>query len=238
MRALTWLAAGTLSREELGRSTLSRWDRFDASDGADTGLFAWEETLFAAWLRPRDRILLVGCGTGRDLLALLRRGHEVDGLDPAGNALRIAATRLAREGLRARLHWSSAEEATVHGPYDAVVLSWYCYSYIVGAAARRQALARLRGTLAPDGRILLSYLVDDARSDGALRLSAARLGARLGGGWLPERGDVVWADDAGHFHYEHLFAAAEVEAEAAAAGCALLAHERGPERGLLVLAAA
>jgi SAM-dependent methyltransferase len=238
MRALTYVAAGTLSREELWRSTLPHWDRFNASDDADTRLFDWEERLFGAWLRPRDRILLVGCGTGRDLVALLQRGHEVEGLDPARAALQVAETRLARHGLHATLHCGAAEEAALDGPFDAVVLSWYCYGYIVGAAARHAALTRLRRALAPGGRILLSYLVDGAAAGGALRLSAVRLGARLAGGWRPEPGDVVWADDAGHFHYEHLFGAADIEAEARTAGCVVLCHERGGERGVLVLGAA
>jgi SAM-dependent methyltransferase len=237
MRALTYVAAGTLSREEMWRASLPRWERFNASDDAATGLFEWEERLFDAWLRPGDRILLVGCGTGRDLLPLLRRGHEVTGLDPAERALRVAAARLARHGLGAPLHCGAAESTDVRGPFDAVVLSWYCYGYIVGADARHAALARQRAALAPGGRILLSYLADDGVAPGTLRLRAMRLGARLGGGWRPEPGDVVWADDAGHVHYEHVFGAEEIEAEARAAGCVALEHERAGERGLLVLTA-
>ena len=236
MRALTYVAAGTLSREELWRATLTHWERFNTSDDTDTGLFEWEERLFDSWLRPRDRVLLVGCGTGRDLLPLLRRGHAVTGLEPAEKALRIAAARLARHGLSAPLHCGPAESADVPGPFDAVVLSWYCYSYIVGAQARRAALTRLRAALAPGGRVVLSYLADVGDDPGALRLRAMRIGRALGGGWQPEPGDVVWADDAGHFHYEHVFGAAEIEADAHAAGCTVLKHERAGERGLLVLA--
>ena len=238
MRALTYVAVGTLTRDELLRATLAHWDRFNVSDDADSKLFDWEERLCDTWLRAGDRILLVGCGTGRDLLPLLRRGHEVEGLDPAEKALRIAAARLARNGLRATLRCEAAEEASVTGPFDAIILSWYCYGYIVGAAARREALTRLRRALAPDGRILLSYLVNDTAGDGKLRLQAVRLGARLGGGWRLEPGDTMWADDAGDFHYEHVFGAAEIEEEARAAGCTVLKHERGPERGVIVLAPA
>jgi SAM-dependent methyltransferase len=237
MRALTYVAAGTLSREELWRATLPHWERFNASDDADARLFPWEERLFDSWLRPRDRILLVGCGTGRDLVALLRRGHEVVGLDPAEGALRIAAARLARHGLHAALHRAAAESCEVRGPFDAVVLSWYCYGYIVGADARRAALIRLRAALSPGGRILLSYLSDEGVAPGTPRLRAMRLGARLCGGWRPEPGDVVWADDAGHVHYEHVFGAAEIEADAHAAGAVVLTHERAGERGLMVLGA-
>ena len=237
MRALTYVAAGTLTRDELVRATLTHWDRFNASDDADSKLFDWEERLFDTWLRAGDRILLVGCGTGRDLLALLRRGHEVEGLDPAEKALRIAAGRLARHGMRATLRCEAAEATSITGPFDAIILSWYCYGYIVGAAARREALTRLRRALAPDGRILISDLVDDADNDATLRLRAVRLGARLGGGWQLEPGDTVWADDAGDFHDEHVFGAAEIEEEARAAGLGVLKHERGPERGVLVLSA-
>jgi hypothetical protein len=45
----------------------------------------------------------------------------------------------------------------------------------------------------------------------------------------------VWGDDAGWANFEHFFTAEEIEAEAAAAGFAVAAHEHGGERGLLAL---
>src|SRR4051812_33720160 len=43
-------------------------------------------------LRPGDRVLEIGCGTGQLTASLLARGLAVDALDRAPNMLRIART--------------------------------------------------------------------------------------------------------------------------------------------------
>jgi ubiquinone/menaquinone biosynthesis C-methylase UbiE len=49
------------------------------------------------------RILDLGCGTGRHVIALAKKGFEVYGIDIAKNALNLAKERLKEEGLKAKL---------------------------------------------------------------------------------------------------------------------------------------
>jgi len=78
--ALRYAAAGLLDRATLQAAIIEEWRQFgiaqEASD--DVSLFAWEDARF---IDRDDRVLLIGCGTGRDLLALLDRGYRPDGLD-------------------------------------------------------------------------------------------------------------------------------------------------------------
>ena len=49
------------------------------------------------------RILDLGCGTGRHVIALAKRGFEVYGIDIAKNALNLARERLKEKNLKAKL---------------------------------------------------------------------------------------------------------------------------------------
>ena len=68
-------------------------------------------------IRPQDRILDVGCGTGTDLLLLAKWGfRRLDGVDVDGRAVGAARARATRSGLseRVRFHPVAAERLTEH----------------------------------------------------------------------------------------------------------------------------
>ncbi|HET9491784.1 MAG TPA: class I SAM-dependent methyltransferase [Methylomirabilota bacterium] len=100
-RAAMYLAAGILRLSDLRHGIASAWADFGRHEAAIlSGLMSWEE-LYGHALKPDDRIFLIGCGTGRDLIALLERGHRVSGLDPAPGVVALPREMLAREGLAA-----------------------------------------------------------------------------------------------------------------------------------------
>jgi SAM-dependent methyltransferase len=223
-RGLVHLGAGLLRPEDLRRVTIDRWDRFGDSDRfIDSGLLGFEAALYPRYLAKDDAILLVGCGTGRDLVALLRAGYRVDAIEPAPRAAERARAALRQRGLVARVITGEVDALPAKA-YDAIVLTWYCYSYIPGRAARVAMLARLRGHLQPGGRILVSYVTADARA-AALPLAITRAAARASrAGWAPEPDDVLRAEGGG-LHYEHRFRPAEFEEEARDAGLRPLRHD-------------
>ncbi len=237
--ACFWAAAGTLTLEDLRRAAVRRWREFAATQSdADVALMDWEEEFYRRFLRPGERVLLAGCGSGRDLVALLELGYAVEGLDPVAECIEQARARLAKRGTSAPLHVAWLEDAAPPpGPFGAVVLSWFCYGNIPGAAARVRALRALAGRLAPGGRILLSYLTA-GRPPRPVLIRLARLVGRLSGSdWRPEDGDCIVLTDrrADGAHFEHFFRPGEVEAEGRAAGLRLVHEERSPY-GTAVLA--
>ena len=188
-------------------------------------------------LRPGDRILVVGCGSGRDLLALRELGWEADGLEPVAACAALAGQRLAKRGVVADVRVGAIETATLARDYDAFVFSWFCYSYIPLRARRVAALSRVRSRLAPGGRVLVSYL--GARPPlRRLPWRLARLASRVSGSdWRPEYGDVFSArHDSGAIHYEHHFQPGELEREARAAGLALAFHEEAGDGNAVLVA--
>lgn len=220
---LSHLAAGLLRPADLRRALLRRWEDFGLRDPAGTieGLMPWEREFYGRFLRPGDRVLVVGCGAGRDLVALVQQGHRAEGLEPVPRCAEAARENLRRRGLSAPVATAWIETAPLEGPYDAFVLSWECYSYIVGSGARVAVLERLRRSLGPGGRILLSYAA--AQSPTRPLLAAA---ARLGGaGCRLEPGDRFFAVGGGRFlHFQHEFRLGEIAEEAGRAGLKV-AHE-------------
>ena len=238
--ALHHAAAGLLDRATLQAAITEEWRQFGIAQDAvdDAALFAWEETLYSRFIERADRILLIGCGTGRDLITLLGRGYRVEGLDLVAESVARARQRLADRKLDALVRVGDIETIELPEHYDVFVFSWYCYAYIPESARRVRVLEKLAARLAPGGRILLSYV--PARQPGPSRaLRVARAVAQLTRtDWRPEAGDslVVAGHSMSSVTFQHFFRTGEAEAEARVAGLRVLAHEASGQTMTMALA--
>lgn len=238
--ASTFAAAGLLSFDGLQRHMAEDWRYFgEHQPEADVagGLFAWEQDFYAPHLKQTDRILVVGCGSGRDLLALLDLGFRAEGLEPVAALAEQARARLARRGLTATVHTADIVTAPLTERLDVFILSWYCYSYIPQRSRRVALLAKLRERLVPEGRILISYILAEPPPRRALWRLAV-LAARVSrSDWRPEYGDVFVArHEIGRIHFEHRFTPAEIEGEAHAAGLRVAFHAQTFDGSLALMA--
>src|SRR5213076_603826 len=101
-RLLAYASAGVLTRRELGRATAGRWSDFGIDETyVLSGLFTWEENFYFRFLKPDDHILIVGAGSGRDLIGLRRAGYRADGLEPSASAVALARAMCATAGVEA-----------------------------------------------------------------------------------------------------------------------------------------
>jgi SAM-dependent methyltransferase len=236
-RVFNHLAVGTLRIADLRHGIERTWEAFDASDAAvGAGLMAWEEEFVVRFVNTGDSVLLVGSGPGRDLVALVARGYRVTAVEPAKRANQTARRHLAARGLSADIVEGFFEDVELHGRFDAVIFSYCCYSFIPDSRRRITALRKAASHLAPDGRIVVSYLTE--RSGHPMLIGLARIAAALtGSDWRPERGDIVHAVDttAPVYHYEHAFAAQDIEAEAHQAGLRPVHHSAGTANPVVVL---
>jgi SAM-dependent methyltransferase len=231
-RACHGVATALSSASELARRRGALWDDWGVSAGhIEQGLFAWERSFYQR-LAPRSRVLLVGCGSGRDLLGLLALGHEVVGIDPAPRPTAIARQQLIAHDYLPRVLTASLEEALLDERYDAVIFSWFTYSLIQGRQARVRALARAGALLAAGGRVLLSL---PGGSPSASRLvPLMRLVARLSGAdWSAEPGDSFEWEGGQVTWFHHRFAAGELEDEARQAGLRVV--ERREDDGVTLV---
>lgn len=167
------------------------------------------------------RMLVLGCGWGREAIGIAERGGQVIGLDRHPGVLRLASRAAAERNVPARfLRGDFLALPCKPASFDTVLLSGTMYSAIPGRETRQGWLQQMRGLCKPDGLIILSFQTD-SRPDGRLDRLAERLGAVLlklpGTNPQYQKGDVC---QGGHFF--HLFRdETELKAEFDGAGAHL-----------------
>ncbi len=117
-----------------------------------------------AGLRPGQRVLEIGCGTGNLLLAAKRAQPTavVIGLDPDLTALARAHRKARRRGLTVQLDRGHADELPYADDSVDVVLSAFMLHH-VPAGEREAAVREVRRVLRPGGAL---HLVDVGGDDG------------------------------------------------------------------------
>ena len=222
-------AAGLLRRDELRAASVEQYRVFNVSDvEVDGGLTSSERDFYARFIEPAGRVLLVGCGTGRDLIALQELGYDVLGLEPMAEVVDIARHHLARRRSAATIQQGLVQTAELGGRYDAVIFSNGCYSFLPGSAERISALRRVAQHLSPRGRIIVTYYPHPPRPQSEAGRWLTRAAARLSSAdWMPERGDTFSRDGALRdlIRFHHAFAPDEFAAECEQAGLRTIVKE-------------
>lgn len=236
-----YAAGGAIRLEDLRAAIQREWEdagRMEWENYIASGLMTWERAFYPRFLKPDERVLLIGCGTGRDLLALLELGYRAEGLDVGPHCTATARQLLQKRALDIPLYTGAIETIGLPGRFDAFIFSWFCYSYIPQAATRIHVLRKLREHLNPGGRILVTYVPAKTPRRRLLVRLAQFVAWFSGSGWRPEYGDVLHIGDRSRYvvHYEHQFTREGLEGEAPAAGLTVAFHE-GQDEGKAVLVA-
>jgi SAM-dependent methyltransferase len=233
------VAAGTLRLGQLRAGIEDTWrDYVEDEAHIDAGLDPAEHAVVARFITATDRVLVVGCGAGRDLIPLARMGCDVVGVEPIAETVTTARRALETRQLRASIVAGYYEDTEVPGRFDVILFSNHCYSLIPERRRRVAVLEKAARQLTGDGHILVTYLAAlSATRKRSLRImqTVARL---TRSDWRPEPGDQLDSLEAprGLFGYEHLFRPDELEQEATDAGLHVLPHREHPHvRQMLVL---
>lgn len=109
-----------------------------------------------ATIRPGDRVLFAGCGTGREALLALQRGASVTLLDRSEPMLSRARRRCQRAGTgTATLECVQADlcDFAPSGTFDVVVANFFLN--VFRAAEMPRVLARLIDLARPEGHVVI-----------------------------------------------------------------------------------
>jgi len=219
-RLTDYLAVGTRQLADMRDDSRRTWQDFYASHPShDSRLKPWESEVVERFVNPGADVLLVGCGSGRDLVPLAERHCKVTGIDPVAPSLDIARRMLGERGLSASLVEGFFEETPIAGTFDAVIFSYYCYSVMPESRRRVAMLQKAGALLKPGGHIVIS-LGSNTPYPRAFLVVVARLsGALWRSDWRVEPGDLVWSNRQSRpsYSYTHAFGPGELEREAATA---------------------
>ena len=123
------------------------------------GLWSGELRLLQRYCQMSERLLVIGCGTGREVLSLQEHGFApLVGIDIAQRTLQKARAKCRRRNLTAI--WLQQADV-VHLPYrdasfDHAIMLAQVIQNIPKRACRQQALREIRRVLRRDGCCLLS----------------------------------------------------------------------------------
>jgi hypothetical protein len=216
-----WL--GLLSDESL-RALDERY--YDAEDVYRTaawnerGLFDWERAVVDEHFRGGERVVVVACGGGREVLALLEEGFDAIGYESHPGLAAYAGGLLTARGHPGRVHEAPRSEFPPSAPYcDGVIVGWGAYSLVRGRAGRERLLTGARERLPSGGSVLLSFFETSIHGR-ELRATRAIANALRGArGRQPlELGDTLAPN------LVHVFTREELAQEVAAAGLELTQH--------------
>ena len=140
-----------------GRSQPGGYD-FHSKEYNRGGLHNWEKDALTRHFGHSKRLLLLGAGGGREALAFLQSGYDVDGYESHPDLVAAANELLQAEGFEPIVHLIAPDESPTTGTtYDGIVVGWGMYMSIRTRRRRIAFLRQLRTQTRARCPILLSF---------------------------------------------------------------------------------
>jgi hypothetical protein len=126
------------------------------------GLWDWEEEMLNDYFADCRRLLVIGAGGGREVLALQRLGYQVDGFESHPDLVATANELLRVEGYDPTVRLVPRDQGSITGTiYDGIIIGWGAYMLVNGRKHRIALLRQMRAQTRVQCPILLSFFSRD-----------------------------------------------------------------------------
>lgn len=196
------------------------------------GLFPDEIKLADRYFKPKGKVLVLGCGPGRECFPLAEKGFSVTGLDFSEKMLEIAEKFNRKKGSKVRFvkgdFLNIPEEI---GKFDAIFYSRDIMSHVPSKELRVNTLRKTGDSLEPGGIILFFlWWISNKKKfyyHNPLVKYLRTLKRRILDAPLQEAGDRLYKDKDGKWiSYSYLFQRPEeIAEEVKATGLKVVHHE-------------
>lgn len=124
------------------------------------GLEDWEDEAVKKFMRPQSSVLDIGCGAGREALALAKQGFKITAIDIA--PAMIAAARKKAEAQSLEITFKAMAASEIDFPaesFDYCLVSRDVYSFTPAKSLRIETLQRIKKCLKKGGLVFLSAYI-------------------------------------------------------------------------------
>jgi 2-polyprenyl-3-methyl-5-hydroxy-6-metoxy-1,4-benzoquinol methylase len=181
----------------------------------DSGLDDTEEYFVKHNLKEDSKILVFGCGGGRECIALSRMGFRVTGIDFVEECIKASRENARKRNLKiaficqdmTRLQLPPEER------FESIMFSALLYSQIPSKNKRLGVLRKIKPYLKTDGKILLSFFSSKDAISGHRGLKRS-IALMTFGNMDYQEGDIVDGDG----EFKHFFSEAEIKNEISESG--------------------
>ena len=136
----------------------------------EVGLWESEKIIFKKYLKKKDRILDIGCGTGRVTFGLYDKGyHRIEGLDLSESMLQKALEHAKVYGYGIKFYHGDAGDLNFEDfSFDSAIFSFNGLMLIPGRENRLKTMIEIRRILKPGGIFIFTthdrYKTDEFQS--------------------------------------------------------------------------
>jgi SAM-dependent methyltransferase len=133
-----------------------------AEYSADAGLNDLEEEILNKHMEKRGRLLVLGCGKGRESIAFAKAGFSVVGVDMVEELIMQARQRSQAERLNIDFICSEFSCLSLYGySFDYILFSLWAYEWIPGRNRRVKILKILKNNLNRAGVLVLPFQLSE-----------------------------------------------------------------------------
>ena len=123
----------------------------------DSGLLPWEERISELFLFKPGRLLDIGCGGGREAIALSAFGHEIIGVDISKAQVESARTAAGKVGRRIRFRVCNGVDLDFESDYFDYIVMWgQAFGNVPKQKNRLHLLKECFRVLKHSGRVIIS----------------------------------------------------------------------------------